>query len=148
MKGQRPPTLSRNVLHSRGSPVRSVRWKNKLWDELYQVESEARHQVKPNRIAEIAVHYGLVFLQSLDPLLRARVLGVKAGGSFTFQEEQKLHAELKRKLGSAVGQFRFDDRLSFALPRSAKDVIREEAERSKSTMSAVARRHILLKQTV
>jgi len=145
-KQQRPSTTRRNVLHFRGSPVRSMRWKTSTWDQLYDIESQHNHKVKVNRIAEVAVTWGLAFLRTLSPQLSARILRVKGVKPLTFEEQQKLRAELDNKLGSLAGSFRMNDRLAFALPTPAKQLIREEAERSHVTMSAIARRRIILEE--
>ena len=58
-------------------------------------------------------------------------------------EELTFNAQLQPKIRMIASTARLDDRLSFALPSSAKQIIRDEARESKSTMSAVARRHIL-----
>jgi len=136
----------RNVLHFRGSPVRSVRWKRTTWDRLYDLESQHNRKIKTNRIAEIAVIWGLAFLRTLSPELSARILGVKGEQRLTFEEEQKLRAELAKKLGSLTGAFRLDNRLTFALPTPAKQLIQEEAERSHTSMSAIVRRRTIPKE--
>ena len=145
-KQQRPLSMGRNVLHFRGSPVRSMRWKKSTWDQLYDVESQHDHEVKVNRIAEVAVTWGLAFLRTLSPQLSARILRVKGEKPLTFEEQQRLRAELNSKLGSLAGSFRMNDRLAFALPTPAKQLIREEAARSHLTMSAIARRRIILEE--
>ena len=145
-KRQVPQGTRRNVLHFRGSPVRSVRWKKATWDQLYDLESEHDRKVKVNHIAEVAVSWGLAFLRTLSPQLSARILGVTGERPLTFDEEQKLRAELDRKLGGLAGAFRLNDRLAFALPAPAKQLIRQEAERTHSSMSAIARRRIILQE--
>lgn len=107
------------------------------------MESQHNRRVKVNRIAEVAVSWGLAFLRTLSPQLSARILGVKGERPLTFAEEQKVRAELDRKLGTLTGAFRLNDRLAFALPFPAKEIIRDQARRSKSSMSAIARSRIL-----
>jgi len=136
----------KSVTHSRGSPRRSFRWKARTFDALYQVEKDHDRKVKVNRIAEVAVAWGLAFLQTLTPQLRARILGVKGEKVLTFEEREKLRAELEKKLGSLTGAFRLNDRLAFALPTSAKQVIRQEAERAHRSMSAIARERVILQE--
>ena len=147
MKRQRSQSTRRNVLHfSRGSPVRSMRWKSMTWDRLYEMEYDHKRRVKVNRIAEVAVNWGLAFLRTLDPHIRGRILGEKGEKPLTVEERDKLRSDLERRLGTQAGAFRLDNRLAFALPTPAKQLIREEAERSHLSMSAIARRRIILQE--
>jgi len=146
MKRPRPLPARHNVLHFRGSPVRSVRWKPRTWDELYDLESQHKRRVKVNHIAEVAVTWGVAFLRTLSPELSARILGAKGEHPLTFEEEQKLRVELDRKLGGLAGAFRLNERLAFALPAPAKQLIRQEAQRTHMSMSAIARRRIILQE--
>jgi hypothetical protein len=104
-------------------------------------------RVKVNRLAEVAVNWGLAFLRTLNPHLRARILGAKGEKPLTMEERDRLRNDLERRLGTQAGAFRLDNRLAFALPTPAKQLIREEAERARMSMSAIARRRILLEET-
>jgi hypothetical protein len=147
-KRQRLSVSRRDVLHfTRGSPVRSMRWKSMTWDRLYEMEHDHKGKVKVNRIAEVAVNWGLAFLRTLDPQLRGRILGGKGEKALTFEERDKLRSDLERRLGTKAGAFRLDNRLAFALPTPAKQLIREEAERAQVSMSAIARKRIILQET-
>jgi len=143
--GARSISRRRGVTRSmeRGSPRRSFRWKPKTFDTLYEMEMHHDRKVKVNRIAEVAVTWGLAFLRTLSPQLRARILEVKGERRLTFEEQQRLRVELDRRLGGLTGAFRLTDRLAFALSRPAKQLIREEAERVHKSMSAIARQRIL-----
>ena len=130
------PHRDRNVLrYSEGNPVRSMRWHPSIWTALGNLEVEHHYKVKINRIACVAVEWGLAFLRTLTPELQARILGVKGQLALTMKEREVLQSELDRKLGSMAGKFRFDDHLSFCLPQPVKQLIREEAERSKTTIA-------------
>jgi hypothetical protein len=145
------PSPRRNVLrfrkrYSEGNPVRSMRWHPMIWERLFSLQVDHKHGVKVNRIAQVAVEWGLQFIASLSHELQERVLGVKGAKSLTLEEQEKLRKELETKLGSLAGKFRFDDRLAFQLPRPMKQLIREEAERNRTTMSAIMRERIALKK--
>jgi len=144
---QRGGVTQQNVLHisQRGSPVRSMRWHPLTWSSLYDLEQVHSRKVKVNHIAQVAVEWGLQFIASLSHDLQERVLGVKGTKPLTSEEQEKLSKELETKLGSLAGKFRFDDRLAFALPRSMKQVIREQAERQDTSMSQVLRGKIGVK---
>lgn len=129
----------------RGSPRRSFRWHYRVFDDLYEMEADRNHKVTVNRIASVAIEWGLAFLRTLSPQLQDRVLGVKGVKPLTFVEQEKLRNELNTKLGSMVGQFRLDDRLAFALPKPAKELLREEAKKGNTTMSKIARSRIIMK---
>lgn len=135
------------MLHisQRGSPVRSMRWHPLTWSGLYDLEQAHDKKVKVNKIAQVCVEWGLTFLRSLSHELQQRILGVKGVKPLTVQEQEKLRQELDQKLGSAAGKFRFDDRLAFALPRSAKQAIREEAQQRGTKMSRIVRERIGVK---
>ena len=130
---------------SEGNPVRSMRWHPLIWERLFSLEVDHKHGVKVNRIAQVAVEWGLQFIASLSHELQERILGVKGAKPLTLEEQERLRKELETKLGSLAGKFRFDDRLAFALPRSMKQVIREQAERQETTMSQVLRDKIGVK---
>jgi len=142
----------RNVLQAKpwdpkwGSPVRSMRWHPLIWERLFGLQAAHEHEVKVNRIAQVAVEWGLDFLGSLSVELQKRILGVKGATPLTLEEQEKLREELNMKLGALAGKFRYDDRLAFALPRSMKQVIREEAEVAGTTMSVIARKRITLER--
>jgi hypothetical protein len=123
-----------------------MRWKRMTWDRLYEMEYDHKRRVKVNRIAEVAVNWGLAFLRTLDPHIRGRILGEKGEKPLTVEERDKLRSDLERKLGTQAGAFRLDNRLTFALPTPAKQLIREEAERSHLSMSAIARRRTILQE--
>lgn len=129
-----------------GSPVRSMRWHPLIWERLFGLQSAHKNQVKVNRVAQVAVEWGLDFLGTLSLELQERILGVKGAKPLTLEEAENLRKELNLKLGSLAGKFRYDDRLAFALPRSMKQVIREEAEGAGTTMSAIARKRITLEK--
>jgi len=137
----------KSVTHSRGSPRRSFRWKRRTFDALYEMEYDHKRRVKVNRIAEVAVNWGLAFLRTLDPRLRGRILGEKGEKPLTAEERDRLRSDLERRLGAQAGAFRLDNRLAFALPTPAKQLIREEAERAQVSMSAIARKRIILEET-
>jgi hypothetical protein len=115
------------------------------WDRLYEMEHDHK-KVKVNRIAEVAVNWGLAFLRTLDPHLRGRILGEKGEKPLTVEERDKLRSDLERRLGTQAGAFRLDNRLDFALPTPAKQLIREEAKRAQVSMSAIARKRIILQE--
>jgi len=119
-----------------------MRWRPSTWDQLNEVETEHRYKVKVNRIAEVAVNWGLAFLRTLSSPLQQRVLGIKGVKPLTFDEQEKLRSELSNRLGSLAGALRYDDRLGFALPRPIKQILREEARRSETSMSEIARTEI------
>ena len=119
-----------------------MRWRWTTWDQLNQLESQHGYNVKVNRIAEVAVVWGLAFLGTLSSALQARVLGIKGVKPLTFDEQEKLRSELSNRLGSLAGALRYDDRLGFALPRPIKQILREEARRSETSMSEIARTEI------
>ena len=129
-----------------GSPVRSMRWHPLIWERLFGLQAAHKHKVKVNRVAQVAVEWGLDFVGSFSHELQERILGVKGATPLTLEEQEKLRQELNMKLGALAGKFRFDDRLAFALPRSMKQVIREEAEGAGTTMSAIARKRITLER--
>ena len=136
-----------NVLrYSEGNPVRSMRWPPNTWAVLGDLQVQHHHKVKVNRIAKVAVEWGLAFLETLSPQLRSRILGVKGERPLTFEEQQRLRVELETKLGNLAGTFRLNDRLAFALPAPAKQLIRQEAQRSHVSMSVIARRRIILQE--
>jgi hypothetical protein len=145
-------TTRRNVLQVKpwnrrwGSPVRSMRWHPLIWERLFGLQAAHHHQVKVNRVAQVAVEWGLDFLGTLSLELQARILGVRGAKPLTLEEAEALRKELNTKLGSLAGKFRYDDRLAFALPRSMKQVIREEAEGAGTTMSDIARKRITLER--
>jgi hypothetical protein len=124
-----------------------MRWHPLIWSRLFDLQAEHDDNVKVNRIAQVAVEWGLDFVGSLSHELQKRILGVKGATPLTLEEQEKLRQELNVKLGALAGKFRFDDRLAFALPRSMKQVIREEAERADTTMSAIARKRITLERS-
>jgi hypothetical protein len=111
------------------------------------MEMELGRAVSVNRIAKVSLEWGLTFLETLSPQLRSRILGVKGERPLTFDEHQKLRTELENKLGNLAGAFRLNERLAFALPAPAKQMIRQEAERSHVSMSVIARRRIILEET-
>jgi hypothetical protein len=123
-----------------------MRWPPGTWARLGDLQVQQHHKVKVNRIAKVAVEWGLAFLETLSPQLRSRILGVKGERPLTFEEQQRLRTELETKLGSLAGTFRLNERLAFALPAPAKQLIRQEAERSHVSMSVIARRRIILQE--
>jgi hypothetical protein len=123
-----------------------MRWHPLIWERLFGLQAAHHHNVKVNRIAQVAVEWGLDFIGSLSLDLQKRILGVKGTLPLTLEEQERLRQELNVKLGALAGKFRFDDRLAFALPRSMKSLIREEAEAAGTTMSAIARKRITLER--
>jgi hypothetical protein len=121
-----------------------MRWHPLIWERLFGLQAAHEHKVKVNRIAQVAVEWGLDFVGSLSHQLQERILGVKGAKPLTLEEQANLRKELNEKLGGLAGKFRLDDRLAFALPRSVKQLIREEADRADTTMSAIARKRITL----
>jgi hypothetical protein len=74
--------------------------------------------------------------------LQERILGVEGAKPLTTDEEEKLREELNKKLGAVAGTLRLDERLAFALPKTMKEIIREEALSKDTTMSDIARRRL------
>jgi hypothetical protein len=110
------------------------------------MEQDHNRKVKVNRIAEVAVLWGLAFLRTVPAPLRSRILGVKGEKILTHEERENLRMDLENKLGSASGAFRLNDRLAFALSTAAKRLVRDEAKKSGRSMSAVARERIILQE--
>jgi hypothetical protein len=148
---RRGVVIEHNVLRfgkrgSEGNPVRSMRWHPNIWLSLGELEVQHHYKVKVNRIASVAVEWGVAFLGTLSPKLQERVLGVKGARPLTFKESEALREELNSKLGSLAGKFKLDDRMVFALPKPAKDLLRQEAEKADTTMSAIARQRIIINE--
>lgn len=119
-----------------------MRWHPLIWAQLYDMEAAHKRRVRVNKIAAVAVEWGLEFLRSCSDPLQKRILGVE-GLPLTLEEMENLRKELDAKLGVLAGKRRLDSVLAFRLPRPVKEAIREEAERRDISMSAIAQERFL-----
>jgi hypothetical protein len=119
-----------------------MRWHSLIWSQLYDMEAAHKRRVKVNKIAAVAVEWGLQFLRSCSDPLQKRILGVE-GAPLTLEETANLRKELDAKLGPLAGKMRLDSVFAFRVSRPVKEAIREEAERRDIPMSAIAQERIL-----
>jgi hypothetical protein len=122
---------------------RGIRLPETRFTRIYELWRAVRlkHPVQLNEVFNVLLELGLRTYLELPEYVQSALFKRRIAS-----EEIKFAAEVQPKIRMIASRLRLDDRLSFALSSSSKQVIREEAERSKITMSAVARRHILLRE--
>ncbi len=91
-----------------------------------------------NEVFNVLLELGLRTFQELPEYMQSTLFKRKVAS-----EELTFNAQLQPKIRMIASTARLDDRLSFALPSSSKQIIREEARQCNSSMSAIARRHLL-----
>lgn len=125
---------ARSITGYEGSPVHAVRWKPSTWKAIYDlVGAHSYHpKAKANHVAQVAVKWGLYYIEGLSRTEQRRILGIEK--ELTIEELERFRADLSRKLSSRAGLLRLDDRLGFALPRPMKDDLRDEKERTGVSM--------------
>lgn len=123
---------------------RGVRLPEARFMQIYEIWQAARKDraIQLNEVINVILDLGLMTFARLPEPMRERVFKKQR-----MQQEQKFRERLEIKIHRISSSFRLDDRLNFALPRPAKQLIREEAERARMSMSAIARRRILLEET-
>ena len=108
--------------------------------EIYEIWQAARkdRRIQLNEVINVILDLGLMTFARLPQSMRERAF-IKQ----IMPKERKFRDQLDTRIRKISASLRLDDRLGFALPSTAKDLIREEARRSKSSMSAIARSRIL-----
>lgn len=115
-----------------------MRWHPLVWEKLYDLELTHKHQVKVNRIAQVAVELGLTFLMPLNYEVRERILGVKGTKPFTFDQQEKIREDVRRVL-ERHGHAALLSPTATRLTVAEKSALKELATKNKTTMSALAR---------
>jgi len=108
--------------------------------QIYEIWQAARRNraIQLNEVINVILDLGLMTFSRLPQSMRERAFSRQ-----NIAREQRFRENLDIRISKISSSLRLDDRLGFALPSPAKQVIREEARRTKSSMSAIARSRIL-----
>jgi len=135
-----PESLAKGAPFSLPKRGVSLHWK--LHDRVGELAHE--RGVAWNRMAVKLMELGIPLLQRLDrstPALARIFVETRYGLN------EKGRRRIREVVEETAAKMRLNDRLSFALPSSSKEIIRREARQSKSTMSEVARRYIAYRES-
>ena len=119
---------------------RGVRLKETRFMEIYEIWQVARKNraIQLNEVINVLLNLGLMTFSRLPQSMRERAFSKQ-----TNPQAQRFREELDIRIYKISSSLKLNDRLGFALPSPAKAIIREQAKRSKSSMSAIARSRIL-----
>jgi hypothetical protein len=110
---------------------------------VYEIYRDMRedHRIQVNDVINILLEVGLTTFAHLPAQMRHALF---THGNI--REELKLRAGLETRVAQIASTFRADDKLDVRIPHSVKQRIREEASRADVTMSAIARKRIILQE--
>jgi len=110
---------------------------------IYEIWREAKeqHSVQVNDIINGLLELGLATFAQLPGHMRHALFRRR-----TLRDDTKFRIALEPRIKRIAARFRSDEKLDIRLPRPVKDTIRSQAERSHLTMSAVARKRIILQE--
>lgn len=119
---------------------RGVRLPEARFMQIYEIWQAARRNrgIQLNEVINVILDLGLMTFARLPQSMRERAFSKQ-----TIRSEQRFREHLDVRIRKISSSLRLDNHLGFALSAPAKEIIREQAKRSKSSMSAIARSRIL-----
>lgn len=122
----------------RGSPRRSFRWRPRTFTELYELSTDTG--VSVNHVAQVAANWGLVFLRSVDPRARNRLLGVKGTKPLTSAELDEYKDRTIQILSEKANTVKKRAIIGIRVSRDVKALMLERKRSTRLTLTEQVRR--------
>jgi len=122
---------------------RGVRIPESRYERVYEVWRDMRkdHSIQVNEVINVLLEVGLTTFAHLPAQMRHVLFSRRSA-----REDLKLRVGLESRVTEIASTFRADDKLALRIPHTVKAAIRHEAQRKDMSMSAIARKRIILQE--